>query len=918
MKLLLKILAGIIVLVLAAAILLPIIYKDDIVVAVKSKINDEVNAQVSFGDFSLSLIRSFPNLNFSMENVLVMGVDTFKNDTLANISELTLIVDIMSVIEGKEIKIKSIIVNKADLNIKVLANGKANYDIAKVDTSTVVVTDTAVSKFNLAIKKYEFIESNLRYTDASLAIDVIMKNLNHSGSGDFTQDLFILNTLTTASSFTFMYDGIAYLNKVKLEADVPLEMDMLNSKYTFKENKFKVNELLIAFNGYVSMPDTNIDMDLQFDAEKSEFKNFLSLIPAIYSSSFDKLEANGNFALKGFYKGRMNALEMPGFGLNVLIENGAFRYPDLPTGINNVQMKLQVDNPDGVVDHTIVDLQNLHLEFGSEPFDALLLLKTPESDPDIKTSIKGKIDLGNILKIIPIEDTRLSGIINTNLQAAGKLSTIEKGNYESFNANGFLSISNLEYSSKEYPELLQIKSVNFDFSPRYVEMKNLRATYEKSNISAAGRIENYIAYVLKDATLKANLKVDVDQYSILSSADTSGTSDTATTSTAIEIPANIDFTLNSNVQKIMYDDMLIENFVGNIQVKDARLNFTNVSMQTLDAKMSMTGFYDTKDPKAAYTSMNFGIQGMDIQKAFQTFNTVQKLAPLAEKSSGKFNAQLQMNTKMGADMSPIYESLQGEGNVELLQTKIKGSKTLSTIGEKLKTDKLDELALNDTKILFSIVNGRVIVKPVDIIAGPLSMNLAGSSGLDQSIDYTMKFKMPKGFLGGTANQVLDQLAGVLNKNGANYKADENLLVNALVGGVVSKPTVKLSLADGGKSVKNAITDVANAKKAEAIAKAREEARKQADQILANAQQQSDRVKQEARKLAEQTKKEGYAQADRLVKEAKNPIAKEAAKIAAEKMKKETDAKANKIIAEGDKQADAIMAKARAEAARLIG
>lgn len=918
MKLILKLIACLLVLLLTAAVALPIIYKDDIVLAAKTKINEEVNADVRFGDFGLNLIRSFPNLRFSMEDVLVIGVDTFKNDTLANIKELTLVVDIMSVIEGKEITIKSIKVNKADLNIKVLANGQANYDIAKVDTSTAISVDTAASKFNLAIQTYELSESNIHYSDASLAMEVFMRGVNHTGSGDFTQDLFILNTFTTASAFTFKYDGVAFLNKVKLEADAPLEMDMLNSKYSFKENKFKINELFLGFSGYVSMPDTNIDMDLQFDAQKSEFKNFLSLIPAIYSSSFEQLEANGKFALKGYYKGRMNAIEMPGFGLDVLVENGNFKYPDLPTGINNVQMKLLVNNPDGIVDHTLVDLQQLHLEFGTEPFDATLLLKTPESDPDIKTSIKGKIDLANILKIIPMEGTRLAGIVQSNLQAVGKLSTIEKGKYESFDAKGFLNISNFEYSSKESPSLLQIKTVNFDFSPRYVEMKNLQATYEKSNIAAAGRIENYIAYALKDATLKANLKIDVDQYTVASSEETSSSTDTASASASVEIPDNIDFSLNSTVQKINYDNMLIENFVGDIQIKDARVNFKNVSMQTLDAKMSMTGFYDAKDPKATYTDMNFGIQGMDIQKAFKTFNTIQKLAPLAEKSSGKFNAQLKMNTKLQSDMSPVYESLQGDGNVELLQTKIKGSKILSSIGEKLKTDKLNELALNDTKIQFSIVNGRVVVKPVDIKAGSLQMNLAGSSGLDQTIDYTMKFKMPKGFLGGAANQVMDQLAGVLNKNGANYKPDENLMVNALVGGVVTKPTVKLSLADGGKSVKNAIVDVANAKKAEAIAKGKEEARKQAAQILATAQQQADRIKLEARNLAEKTKKEGYAQADKLVKEAKNPIAKEAAKIAAEKLKKETDSKANKIISEGDKKADEIMAKARAEAARLIG
>ena len=159
---------------------------------------------------------------------------------------------------------------------------------------------------------------------------------------------------------------------------------------------------------------------------------------------------------------------MPGFGLNVLVENGNFKYPDLPTGVNNVQLDLNVEDKDGIFDHTVVNMKKLHIEFGKEPFDASLLLKTPESDPDINTEIKGTIDLANILKIVPIKDTKLSGVIKADMMAKGKLSTIEKGQYESFDAKGNVSISNLNYSSKESTLPLSISSVAFNLSPKSI------------------------------------------------------------------------------------------------------------------------------------------------------------------------------------------------------------------------------------------------------------------------------------------------------------------------------------------------------------------------------------------------------------------------------------------------------------------
>ncbi len=910
----------VVVLFFAAAIALPIIYKDDIIAKAKSTINDNVNANVQFGDFSLSLIRSFPHLTFSIENLMVVGVDSFKNDTLADIAQFDVVVDVMSVINSETIKIKSLNLNKANLNFVVLPSGKANWDIAKADTTT-APTDTTPTSFSIALKSYSLENSNIVYDDKSLGFFTSLKNLNHKGSGDFTQDLFTLITKTKADELTVGYAGVNYLNRVKLDADAAIDMNLKDMVFTFKDNVFNLNNLIINFAGMVAMPDTNIDLDLKFDAEKSEFKNFLSLIPAIYSSSFDNLTASGKFALKGYYKGRMNAVSMPGFGIDVIVENGNFKYPDLPTGVNNVQLQLNVEDKDGVFDHTIVDMKKLHIEFGNEPFDASLYLKTPESDPDIQTEIKGTIDLANIMKIVPLEGTKLSGVIKANMQAKGKLSTIEKGNYESFDAKGNLSISKLNYSSTTSIIPLTINAANFVLSPKNITMSNFSALYGKSDFKAEGTLENYLGYVLKGSPIKARLNfsanlIDVNEM-MGPSTEEEVTSTNSDTLTLVEVPENIDFVLNSSIKKVLYDNMELTDLGGSIIIKDKKVSFDKVAMKTLDGSINMDGYYSTEDLTKPNVDMNFTISQMDIQKAFKTFNTVQKLAPIAENTQGKFNTQLKFNSLIANNMSPVMSSVQGAGVLELLGANIKGSKTLVAISDALKTDKLKELNVKNTKIQFSIENGRVIVNPFDMNIGIASLNIAGSSGLDQTIDYVMKMKLPKNFLGTSSMGVLNGLTDKLNKNGANYSTEEALNVSALVGGVVGKPTVKLSMADMGAGLKTAVKDVLNAKKDEAVARGKEEAKKRAEQILAAAQNQADAVKAQARNLADITRKEGYAAADKLVAQASNPVAKAAAKKLAEKARKETDEKCNKIIAEGDKKADDIMAKARIEADKLL-
>ena len=116
---------------------------------------------------------------------------------------------------------------------------------------------------------------------------------------------------------------------------------------------------------------------------------------------------------------------IPAFNVNLTIENGKIKYPGLPSAINNIQVKSTISNPDGVMDNTVVNVPAFHLEFGAAPIDGRLLVKNPMSDPFIDMALKGNLDLKQLTTIFPMKDMTLSGLLNADVQAAGrKLSLI--------------------------------------------------------------------------------------------------------------------------------------------------------------------------------------------------------------------------------------------------------------------------------------------------------------------------------------------------------------------------------------------------------------------------------------------------------------------------------------------------------------
>jgi hypothetical protein len=854
--------------ILGAAIILPIVYKEKIVALVKEEVNKNINAKVDFGDFELSLIRSFPNFSLSINDLSVVGLNDFQGDTLTSAKELHFTIDIMSVINGGQIDIRSIRLNQAYINLIVLKDGSANWDIAKSD-STSTTTSSEPTKFKVALKKYALENSKLSYDDESMGFKMTMDNLNHSGNGDFTQDLFVLNTNTSADASNMWYGGVKYLHNVKTNLKADLEMDMPNMKFTFKENELALNELVIGMDGWVAMPKEDIDMDLKFDAKKNEFRYFLSMIPGVYSEGFKDLKSSGTLALKAFVKGRFNDKQMPGFGLDLKVQNGSFKYPSLPIGVNNVQMDLNVNNPDGVPDHTLINLSKLHAELGSEKFDAKLRVRTPVSDADLDGMLSGRINFANISKIVPLEaGTTLKGLMVSDLVVKGRMSAIEQQRYEDFDASGSISLTYFNYTSKDYKQGFDLNQCSLTFNPKNVNLNNLDARMGNSDIKANGSLDNLLAYVFKKETLKGTLnlisnKIDLGDFTSEETTTTTAAADT-TPLDIIEVPNNIDFVLNTSIGKIIYDNINLESVSGKLVIREQAVNMENLSFNTLGGSMKLSGLYATKERKKADVNFNMNIAGFDIQQTVKTFNTVKKMAAIAEKATGKFSTQFTMIGKLDEHMQPNLNTLTGGGKLQTDNVIINNFTPLVKVADVLKMDQFKSLPVSNVNLSFKFEDGRVKVDPFDVTLVGIITNVSGSTGFDQTIDYTLAMNIPTSKLPSQATGAISGLISQANAKGANFSMNENVKMHLLMGGTVNNPTIKTDLKSTAGGVVNQLKDKAKdeleKQKKAAEDKARAEVEKFKNETEAKAKAEADRLKKEAEAKAK-------AEVDRLKKEA---------------------------------------------------
>ena len=124
---------------------------------------------------------------------------------------------------------------------------------------------------------------------------MVIDSLNHEGTGDFAASKLDLVTKSTAKVSLDM-DKFNYMKNVALTLDAVLGIDLEKSKYTFKENKAKINELPLEFDGFIQIVEAGQEYDLKFKTPTSSFKNFLGLIPAQYAASLDNVKTSGDFS----------------------------------------------------------------------------------------------------------------------------------------------------------------------------------------------------------------------------------------------------------------------------------------------------------------------------------------------------------------------------------------------------------------------------------------------------------------------------------------------------------------------------------------------------------------------------------------------------------------------------------------------
>lgn len=735
--------------ILLLLLILPFAFQGKLAKLVKEEGNKMLYAQFDFRTLNISLLRNFPSASVSLEDFWLKGTGPFENDTLIQAGELTAAVNLFSLFGDGGYDISRIIVKDTRVHAIVLEDGRPNWDVMKPSPDAETPEDeTAQETFRIKLQKLSVDNLSVVYDDRQGGVFADLSRLEADCSGDFGSDRTVVDLKMETPSLTCRTGGIPLLNKVSLEADMDVDADLAGGKFTLRENMLRLNAIQLNLDGWLAQTKQGMDMDLRLNTNEVGFKELLSLIPAIYAKDFQDLKTDGKVTLNAFARGSMEGnTKVPQFEVNLDVKDAMFRYPSLPAGVEKINISALVRNAGGPLDATEISVAPFDFVLAGNPFSLNATVKTPVSDPDFHLTARGKLDLGKVKEVYPLDDMQLNGLVQADLELGGRLSMVEKEQFEQMQAKGSLRLNQMKLVLKDMPPV-DIQQSVFTFSPRYLQLSETTVNIGKNDLTLDSRFENYLGYALKGSTLKGTLNVSSNHLNLndFMSADTTAAVAEVPADTAamgvIRVPENIDFQMQAAFRELLFDKMTLTDGKGTLLVRNGTVDMRNLSFNTMGGSVTMNGAYAAPQKKQPELNAAFDMRNISFAQAYQDLGLVQQLAPIFAGLKGNFSGNLQIDTPLDATMSPVMSAVQGKGALSTKDLSLSGVKFIDQVADIVKKPSLKEIKVKDLNIDFEIKDGRVTTKPFDLKLGDYNMNLSGSTGLDQTIDYTGKITMP--------------------------------------------------------------------------------------------------------------------------------------------------------------------------------
>lgn len=364
------------------------------------------------------------------------------------------------------------------------------------------------------------------------------------------------------------------------------------------------------------------------------------------------------------------------------------------------------------------------------------------------------------------------------MNVAGIKMKAEKLNDSLWVPKGIVGFDRLRFRTPEFGLPIRMAKTAVTVDGPKIRLKNASVRIGRSDMTATGDMEGVYRAMTKGEKLTAHLSltsnlIDCNQL-INSLSFPQDTTEVLTDSVPSEmklfvIPRNIDFELQTDLKKVVFEKMLFENVHGAVDIKNQAIHLEDLSMRALDADMKAVMVYKASSPRGGYAGFDFKIRNINIAKLVDFVPSLDTIVPMLRSFKGRVMFDVAADARLDSAMNIRIPTLRSAIHIKGGSLVLMDGETFAEISKMLMFKNKKENVFDSISVNVTVHDGNVTVYPFLVEIDRYKAAIGGEQGLDMNFNYHISIlKSPLPFKAGvniTGN--LDKMKFRIGK--AKYK-----------------------------------------------------------------------------------------------------------------------------------------------------
>ena len=351
-----------------------------------------------------------------------------------------------------------------------------------------------------------------------------------------------------------------------------------------------------------------------------------------------------------------------------------------------------------------------------------------------------------------------AGETRLGMNVAGIKMTAEKIKDSLWIPKGIVGFDRLRLRTPEFGLPIRMRKTALTINGPTITLKNAAIRIGRSNMVASGDVTGAYRAMTAGSMLNAHLSVSSDMIDcnqlINSLSFPQDTIESVTDTVPADmrlfvVPANINFELQTNLKKVIFDKMELEDVHGAIDIKNQSIHLKDLSMRALDSQMKAVMVYKASSPRGGYAGFDFKIKDINVAKLVDFIPALDTIVPMLRSFKGYVQFDVAADARLDSMMNIRIPSLRSAIHIKGDSLVLMDGETFAEISKMLmfknkKVNVFDSISVNVT-----VNDGNVTIYPFLVEIDRYKAAIGGRQGLDMNFDYHISIlKSPLPFKAG--------------------------------------------------------------------------------------------------------------------------------------------------------------------------